>query len=411
MLKQTSPKILDAVKNDTSAALPQNLLDIQTMLVYSNKNGDKILDDKITNLIEIVVAAIEEKDPTPNKQYVPWLVRMYSKGGVKYEDLNRHNMIGMHVEAKRRNMLRPEHKDINRFKTYQEFEDVMFSNYDPDEVFGNEEDETEKPQAKKVFENDQVLIVVPENEAAACKYGKNTRWCTAATHSHNYFNHYNRMGPLYILIPKRPQYEGEKYQLHFESGSYMDEDDSEVDIAEILNNRFGEDVKEFFKAASPDLTNHILLMNEEELKPYIELVKDEVQEMVWEYISDWEINDDYYYSYLRDEGFQDEDGEIDWDRVEKEGLTYSEYNPDVDRVNKNIMGIFDDYDDIIRAGSAEGWTEATDMPDIVGHYLKERFGRGRDESYIAGEIGDTLRRRYSINIVDGVPQLRYHAPK
>jgi len=337
MLKRTSPKILDVVKNDNSVALPKSLLDVQEILVHVNKTSDKIPDDKIANLIEIVVAEIEEKDPTSNKQYVPWLVRMYSRGGVKYEDLNRHNLIGMYEIGKKRKLIKPEHRDINRFKTYQEFEDVMFNNYDLDEIFGTEEDETEKPQAKKVFDNEEVLVIVPENKAAACKYGKNTRWCTAAVHSHNYFDDYNKEGPLYILIPKIPQHNGEKYQLQFETNSYMDEHDEPVSLGYLLRKRFP-GLYDFFINIQPEFQYSLELILASEVDQLFEMVKQYIIDYVSTKLETYQYKDEKYLKFLEREGFVDDDGEIDWERVEDSGLTYKEFiGPIYDRAIKFLQ--------------------------------------------------------------------------
>jgi len=410
--KNISSKILQALIADTSVEMPREMSELANMINEMTKNGTIEKLDQ-TKAIEVILAAIELKDPTSNKQYTQWLARMYSKGNIKYEDLNRHNMIGMYEIGKKRKLIKPEHKDINKFKTYQEFENVMFNNYDLDEIFGTEEDETEKPQAKKVFENEEVLIVVPQNEAAACKYGKGTRWCTSAVHSHNYFSQYNRMGPLYILIPKRPQHNGEKYQIHFETCSFMDENDLGVDADFLLNKRFGEDVMGFFKTTRPELANHTFLMTKEELKPYVELAKDKIQELLWKFIKDWGINDDDYRMYLYDKGFVDDDGEIDWNRVEQAGLTYMEYNPNAKNVYNQIMGIFDDYDDFIKYGGKWGWTKATDMPNIIVRYLiyglefEAQKGKAYRIAELKRELGDFINK-YTIQIVNGIPKLRYH---
>ena len=74
---------------------------------------------------DAILGTIENADPTPNKAYTPWLARMYAKGGLKLEDINRSNLLGLYDLAKKRRMLKPEHTDINSFKTYRDFEDVM----------------------------------------------------------------------------------------------------------------------------------------------------------------------------------------------------------------------------------------------------------------------------------------------
>jgi hypothetical protein len=240
-IKNTNPNnILNALKNDDSIALTPELEKLKKQL----RSNIEIKPEEITNFIEQIVVAIEQKDPTNHKEYTPWLVRMYSKGNVKYEDLNRMNMLGLYDVGKKRRIIRPEHKDINKFKTYQEFEDVMFNNYPPDSF--EKEEEQENSIAKKVFEDNDVLVVIPKNEAAACKYGKNTKWCTAATQGQNYFEQYNKKGPLYILIPKKPKYKGEKYQLHFETNSFMNEKDSPINLKSLLTQRFPS-LDDFFK--------------------------------------------------------------------------------------------------------------------------------------------------------------------
>jgi hypothetical protein len=325
-IKNTNPNnIFNALKNDDSVALTPELEKLRKQL----RSNNEINPDQIPNLVEIIVAAIEQKDPTNHKEYTPWLVRMYSKGNVKYEDLNRMNMLGLYDAGKKRKIIRPEHKDINKFKTYREFEDVIIDNYSPDEF---EEEPKDKPIARKVFENEEVLIVIPENEAAACKYGKGTRWCTAATQGENYFNHYNKSGSLYILIPKHPKYKGEKYQLHFETNNFMDENDEPVSLFVLLEKRFSKDVLEFFKNERPEVRNCILFMSDEKIEPIVKKIKEKAQEYLWEITSEWEAEDEGYYQYLQDEGYVDEYGDIDWDTAPP----YYEYNEELYRLRIDL---------------------------------------------------------------------------
>jgi len=59
-----------------------------------------------------------------------------------------------------------------------------------------------KKDVEKIYEDENWLILTPKTEEAAKYYGKNTRWCTAAEKD-NYFDQYNKDGPLYILINKK----------------------------------------------------------------------------------------------------------------------------------------------------------------------------------------------------------------
>ena len=126
------PALIMALANDRSQGLPHFLSTLRRTLqgvarMDPSKLSAVIPPEKIKDHINAVLAAIEERDPSPNKQYVPWLARMYAKsgGGVGIEDLNRGDLLAAFDTAKKRRMVKPEHADINRFKWYTDFEDAM----------------------------------------------------------------------------------------------------------------------------------------------------------------------------------------------------------------------------------------------------------------------------------------------
>lgn len=394
-----------ALANDRSVDLPPFLATLRRTLqgvarMDASKLDAVIPPEKQKDHINAILAAIEERDPSPNKQYTPWLARMYAKsgGGVGIEDLNRMDLIRLYDIAKKRRMVKPEHSDINRFKWYHDFEDEMEASYN---FFNDLETETmPEGKASKVYNDENVLIIVPHDEPAACKYGRGTRWCTASTRGHNMFDAYNRNrnGKLYILIPKQPKYEGEKYQLHFQSNSYMDENDDPVPLTDILNRFPG--IKDFFFNAEPELREKLEFIPDQELQQAIESIAELVQERVWEEISDWEARDDYYYQYLRDEGLVDDDGDIDWDKVDQAGLTYSEYNPEVERWSRDIINAVtptpEQLKDIIADDPYEygHYDNIKVLPNLIGIILREKYRGNRDEG--DANIGQWLKEKVSM---------------
>ena len=354
-----------------------------------------ITPERQAEIIDAILTAIEEKDPTPNKAYTPWLARMYAKGGLKMEDMNRRNLLGIYDIGKRRRMIKSEHNDINRFKTYKDFEDTMINQYDLDEIEGvDKKKEEEKGTASKVYEDGNVLVVVPHDEAAACRYGRGTRWCTAATQGDNYFNYYNKQGKMYILIPKQPQHEGEKYQLHFPSGQFMDENDDGVNLYTLLTERFPE-LKEFFMKNEPEIKDMIIMCPDEELQKYINEIADLAEEHLRDIIFEWEMNDEYYYQQMQ-EKYGDEDGDIDWDKVHEAGDEYIKWDDTARRFiidikdairpsSKNLKKILPEFD-------FESGVDLSQLPEVISANVENEFPSKRETNhgmahYIAAYIG------------------------
>ena len=276
---------------------------------------------------------IEAADPTNNKKYTQWMARQFALGHVlKLEDVasTLADSVAKFDKLNRKKKIPAPFNDINRYKTADEFMNKMDEFED---IVDDSEDAASK--AKKAYADDDVTVIVPENEAAACKYGRNTRWCTAAVHGTNYFDQYNRQGPMYILIPKTPAHAGEKYQLHFPSSQFMDENDDPVSLILLLgaDGRFPK-LQEFFATAEQDaMSDLIAFAPDNELQPVLTEYHSLLQDIVSEIISDWEASDDGYYPWLRNEGYVDEEtDEVDWDNAPD----YFEYNSEAQEAYDNM---------------------------------------------------------------------------
>jgi len=129
----------------------------------------------------------------------------------------------------------------------------------------------EHPGGEVIFRGGQWTVVKIEDQGqlgkdAACFYGGHglrsakgeSNWCTSAP-GLNYFNTYIKQGPLYVIIPNKPESfrdggieTGEKsglparrYQFHFPSNQFMDPDDRQIDLIAFLNEN--PELKEIFK--------------------------------------------------------------------------------------------------------------------------------------------------------------------
>jgi hypothetical protein len=155
-------------------------------------------------------------DPTENNQYTEWLIRTYIREwntgrGTKFEDVAStvQDYLEKFYKLTRRKMIEPPANDINRYRTFKEFLNIVSQYPDPQPT------EKEKGRATEIYQDNSIRVIVPEDQTAACYYGQGTQWCTSTTKGANYFDAYSSQAPLFIVLPLKPQHVGEKYQLHF----------------------------------------------------------------------------------------------------------------------------------------------------------------------------------------------------
>ena len=193
---------------------------------------------------------IVSSDPTwredkPNKmgKFGKWLLKLWVNKKLMLEDLYKATEY-LSYFVKYNNRI--DVKDINKYHSLPELYNIVKVFMDNPEIATSNSDEVRriKEGADKVFENGEWLVIVPHTKEASCYYGKGTQWCTAAEQSHNMFDHYNSQGNLYINIRKS---DGEKFQFHFESGSFMDATDTPIESPVYDTIGFGYSILDYYK--------------------------------------------------------------------------------------------------------------------------------------------------------------------
>ena len=176
---------------------------------------------------EFSLERLESADPTPQKIYVPRLATWWLRGA-KLEDLISRGADALEkfVQLKQKNLLKPEHKDINGFKQFTEFETIMGGYQLP----GATEQPQDRGQFKQIYRDDQLIVVQLLDQTAARWWGQGTKWCTAAKNN-NQFSHYAQDGPIYVIIDRVAN---EKYQYWWHDNDeyemqFMDAQDQEYD--------------------------------------------------------------------------------------------------------------------------------------------------------------------------------------
>jgi len=174
------------------------------------------------------------------KTFSSWIINSYIKGSPsKLED------IGSRLEPAIKNfkLLQKSNpgkynQEINNFDGLSGLEDFLDKSdvkNDLEKIVGTQKINKGKQGGILIYDGKAIKIFKPITTDGACYYGQGTRWCTAATTSENMFEHYNKQGPLYIIQPKNPQRNGEKYEIHFMSSQYMDEKDDPIKLNNLIN--------------------------------------------------------------------------------------------------------------------------------------------------------------------------------
>lgn len=265
-------KLLDALLHDQlwniygtlAQALPDEMVPAidaaHEMAVQQSKNFAyaQLMRDNAQTIIDYMLSRFEDADPTPNKRYTEWLARTYANSRqydrrqFLFEDVvsTVAGYLRKFVDYSSRRLLQPPYNDINRYRTFSDFMNTI------DRVSASAKTDKDsiknRGRSTEYYVDDTVRVIVPHDEEASIYYGQGTRWCTAATTSANYFDRYNNEGPLYILIPKQPTHQGEKYQIHMairkddsaELAEFMDER-NEIVNPKILPERFSGFYKKF----------------------------------------------------------------------------------------------------------------------------------------------------------------------
>lgn len=329
---------------------------------------------------------IEKSDPSTNKKYTQWMARMFANGSEPMlEDVVStladavHKFHKLSVKKK----LNPGENDINRYKSANQLYMVMDRYEDP-------LDDTDRGQAEKFYEDADVTVIIPRDETAACRYGRRTRWCTAAIHGSNYFDEYNRQGPLYILIPKNPKHDGEKYQLHFESGQFMNENDDPEDIAYILKDRFPGLMKLFLdnEQSAKVIKDMVAFAPDTVIEALVSEIWELASDRVNDTINEWQDNDTGYYKWLREEGYETEDGSIDWDRAP----SYTDYNDEARRWAMDMEEFINLPPRYVRDAVRSQVSDGTFDEDSIYQL----------EDYIAENLRREMRQGYGDNIADWI---------
>ena len=232
------------------------------------------------NNVDLTAADSKELEKVKAGKYVQWLIKQYLTP--KTERQPGENGYEREVAQVKETFMEDLYKVTDDLSTFEKFKGKLpqemrdINKLTPDALYDAVKDfdltlatttKSERkaaqvhPGAKLVFDGPNWRVIEIENKGpvgkeAACFYGgnnKETRWCTSTPGTDTWFNRYIKDGPLYVLykptdgdISPETGLPKERYQFHFPSNQYMDKDDRQQDLVQLLNGPMKE-LKDFFK--------------------------------------------------------------------------------------------------------------------------------------------------------------------
>ena len=169
-----------------------------------------------------------EVDPTPQKKYVDWIVKVasskYGRGELK--DLSRFKKALIDFEElTTKNQIKQ--KDIYSYKNLEGVVDVTLPfkmSNNKVETKSSVKKDVKVEGAEKVFSNDKVNVYHIKSHAASKIYGMNAPWCVAMQDDSHYWDNYTSQvsdgckNTFYYVIKKNP--EGDYSNPKKPSGNY-----------------------------------------------------------------------------------------------------------------------------------------------------------------------------------------------
>lgn len=192
---------------------------------------DLILENRLDDVIKkhpeinkVTIEVLSTLDPSGNNKYLDWMVYGKKLGisqdrivkGINsfHKNINKLTkefldelieekgwgwlLTGTTTASKMFQNIYKTPKDINSYKDYS----IAL------EVFKKVDEKISKTEVKKLesdvlYNDNNLLILIPKSHRASCYYGAGTKWCTTNKESDNYFKNYTNKGTLFYIINKK----------------------------------------------------------------------------------------------------------------------------------------------------------------------------------------------------------------
>ena len=142
-------------------------------------------------------------DMSTTKKYLEKLIKFFLEG---YETYILKDLIETYDNLIKKNILLGKDRDINSFKTFQDFEDVV--NYNRYKKSQNQKERTAEEGAEIIIDNSKMIIRHIISHEASKKFGKGTTWCITMNSDGHWRSYYGGQMLDFYFIEFKNKKEG-----------------------------------------------------------------------------------------------------------------------------------------------------------------------------------------------------------
>lgn len=158
-----------------------------------------------------LVDSLSAGDPSGNNKYLMWMTKQATGDNGKITNIPMADTVinivqRFHSQAQRLNSemahevgINPKAinnpKDINTYEDIDELDAILTV------VEKKATDKEIRKESKKIFDDENILVIVPLTTRASCKYGAGTRWCITSP-GNTHFDSYTKDAGFYFITDK-----------------------------------------------------------------------------------------------------------------------------------------------------------------------------------------------------------------
>ena len=224
---RTEKMLALAIKHD-------NTFPIKAKAMLGPKATDHDLVVAWATLIDKALSESGMGDLSADGKFDQWLIRLYMNHINDYEDIVGEgvNALGKLRALSVRNLLPPEHQDVNRFRSLKQLYDVV-NKSEYREVFRRIADSERIANMKRnkkevvLIHDERFFVMVPLNYGACYVFnneeGIQASFCTGSSSGETWFARYSGDGPIISIIDKSNINEEKgKWQIHSATNQFVD---------------------------------------------------------------------------------------------------------------------------------------------------------------------------------------------